>query len=315
MNPQHAKEPIVTGGRDDHFYEELTRTNNDLANLQHELARKNADLTREIAARVKAEAALEAAHRERLELSHHARMSEVAISVLHNVGNVLNSVGVARSMAEEMVRKMKIASVTMSAALLRDHAGDLADFLSRDPAGKQLPAYLSKVAESLLQKQAAALAELVEDAIRLGTAGFRGRLVREFAAVPPVPVERQRVLEILASLIRNARSALDENGCADPRLTFRIAPHGGGVSISIADNGIGVPTENFTRIFNQGFTTRKGAHGAGLHNGANAAKEMGGVLNAQSEGPGCGATFALQLPHPAAQSRVSSEVKSMAEIP
>jgi len=51
-----------------------------------------------------------------------------------------------------------------------------------------------------------------------------------------------------------------------------------------------------TKIFKQGFTTRKGGHGFGLHGGALAAKELGGKLEVQSDGPGLGARFTLELP-------------------
>jgi signal transduction histidine kinase len=37
-------------------------------------------------------------------------------------------------------------------------------------------------------------------------------------------------------------------------------------------------------------------NGFGLHSGANAAQQMGGALWAESEGPGHGATFTLELP-------------------
>jgi signal transduction histidine kinase len=71
------------------------------------------------------------------------------------------------------------------------------------------------------------------------------------------------------------------------------------VKIAVMDNGIGIPPENLTRIFEHGFTTRKEGHGFGLHNGALVAKELGGKLTAHSDGPGKGATFVLALPrHP-----------------
>jgi len=66
----------------------------------------------------------------------------------------------------------------------------------------------------------------------------------------------------------------------------------------VKDNGAGIAPENMNRIFSQGFTTRKDGHGFGLHSGANSAKELGGSLSAQSEGPGRGATFVLELPVP-----------------
>jgi signal transduction histidine kinase len=68
------------------------------------------------------------------------------------------------------------------------------------------------------------------------------------------------------------------------------------VSITVADNGVGIAPGNLTRIFNHGFTTKKDGHGFGLHSGANAAKEMGGTLTARSEGLGKGAELTLELP-------------------
>jgi signal transduction histidine kinase len=53
--------------------------------------------------------------------------------------------------------------------------------------------------------------------------------------------------------------------------------------------------ENQTRIFAQGFTTRKEGHGFGLHSSALAAREIGGDLTVQSEGLNRGATFTLEL--------------------
>jgi signal transduction histidine kinase len=76
------------------------------------------------------------------------------------------------------------------------------------------------------------------------------------------------------------------------------------VKVEVTDNGIGIPPENITRIFSQGFTTRKDGHGFGLHSGALAAKHLGGTLTVQSAGVGCGATFTLELPlHPPAETK------------
>jgi signal transduction histidine kinase len=68
------------------------------------------------------------------------------------------------------------------------------------------------------------------------------------------------------------------------------------VRISVSDNGVGIPPKNLMCIFNHGFTTKKDGHGFGLHSGANAIKEMGGGLFVHSDGPGCGATFIVELP-------------------
>jgi len=70
----------------------------------------------------------------------------------------------------------------------------------------------------------------------------------------------------------------------------------GRVRISVTDTGCGIAPENATRLFNHGFTTRKEGHGFGLHSSACAAMEMRGTLRCESEGPGHGATFTLEMP-------------------
>jgi C4-dicarboxylate-specific signal transduction histidine kinase len=120
---------------------------------------------------------------------------------------------------------------------------------------------------------------------------------REFNEVPLVRVDRHKVLQILVNLVRNAKYALDAADRNDKVLTLGVAMNGTGcVKLVVRDNGVGIAPENLTRIFSHGFTTKKDGHGFGLHSGALAAKEMGGCLQAFSEGPGTGATFILELP-------------------
>jgi signal transduction histidine kinase len=144
------------------------------------------------------------------------------------------------------------------------------------------------------------MAEVVEDAIQFNAAAFARhgiQLVREFDPVPPIAVDKHKVLQILVNLLHNAKYAMESNGPREKRLTLGLHRNGGGsVQITVRDSGIGIPTENLTRIFSHGFTTRKGGHGFGLHSGALAAKEMGGNLTAHSEGPERGAVFTLELP-------------------
>jgi PAS domain S-box-containing protein len=281
-----------------------------------------------------AEAKVEEAHRRLLELSRQAGMAEVATNVLHNVGNVLNSVNVSAALVVDKTKKSKVPYLGKVAALLNEHAGDLGAFMSDDPKGQQLPGYLSQLAEQLAREQQSAITELellrqniehikdivamqqnyakisgvtetvnvthlVEDALRMN-AGALARheieLVREFADVPPVTVDKHRVLQILVNLIRNAKYACDDSGRKDKQLRLQVSRTDSGVRIAVIDNGIGIPPENLPRIFSHGFTTRKKGHGFGLHSGALAARELGGTLTVESRGVGHGATFILELP-------------------
>jgi signal transduction histidine kinase len=142
------------------------------------------------------------------------------------------------------------------------------------------------------------VADLVEDSLSKMAALHRHGLevVREFGDVPTAQLDKHKVMQILLNLLNNARQACDESGRAHKRLTLRVGSGNGRISVAVTDNGVGIPPENLTRIFNHGFTTRQGGHGFGLHSAALAAEQMGGVLCAQSDGVGLGATFTLELP-------------------
>jgi signal transduction histidine kinase len=122
-------------------------------------------------------------------------------------------------------------------------------------------------------------------------------VVKEFADVPALLLDKHRVLQILINLISNAKHAMHGVPDRQRQITLRLhTAQGQAVQIQIADNGEGIPSENLTRIFAHGFTTRKDGHGFGLHSCVLAAREMGGSLTVHSEGTGKGATFMLELP-------------------
>jgi signal transduction histidine kinase len=122
-------------------------------------------------------------------------------------------------------------------------------------------------------------------------------VTHDYDPVPEVMVDKHRVLQILVNLLGNAKYACDRSESSERQVIIRLKnTTPGHVKIEVADNGMGVAPENLTRIFSQGFTTRKEGHGFGLHSGALAAKEMGGSLAVFSAGPGKGATFTLELP-------------------
>jgi signal transduction histidine kinase len=112
-----------------------------------------------------------------------------------------------------------------------------------------------------------------------------------------VAVDKHSILQILLNLLRNAKQALKDSDREEKSILVRIRRWGEDrIRISVEDTGVGLPPENLTQIFSHGFTTRRDGHGFGLHSGANAARQMGGALWAESDGPGRGATFTLELP-------------------
>ena len=294
-------------------------------------------VTRNITELKRAQAKIETTHKQLLQASRQAGMAEVATGVLHNVGNVLNSVNVSSTLLGDQLRKSRVNALPKLVTLLREHEHDLGAFMAGDPRGRQLPGFIRQLSEHLLQEQQAMLqevaglkknvehirdivamqqsyakmaglaeevevADLVEDALRMNAGALLRhdvQVARQFQNVPRIIVEKHKVLQILVNLIRNAKYACDEGRHHDKQLALRIWNGDGKVHVSVQDNGIGIPAENLTRIFGHGFTTRKEGHGFGLHSAALAAREMGGAVRAASPGPGLGATFTLELPlHP-----------------
>ena len=289
----------------------------------------------DITERKRNEAELETLHKQLLETSRRAGMAEVATGVLHNVGNVLNSVNVSAMIVVDRLNKSRIGHLANVSALLRENAADLGHFLTHDPKGKKLPAFIESLAERLAVEQTELLNELqgltknvahikdivsvqqsyakvsgvveslaakdlIEDALEMNCAAFDRHgveVIREFSDVPPVRVDRHKVLQILINVISNAKYAVSESPKRDKRITVRVGVNGNRrVKIAVTDNGIGIAQENLARIFAHGFTTKKNGHGFGLHSAALAATETGGLLAAHSDGLGCGATFTLELP-------------------
>jgi signal transduction histidine kinase len=303
--------------------------------LRKQVRRQTAKLQAEIEERKGMEAQVARTNQELVAASRRAGMADIATSVLHNVGNVLNSVNVSCSVVAGRVRAGRVSGLEKASALLTEHQDNLPEFFANDPKGKHFPGYLRKLADHLVQDKEQALVELenltrnvehvnkiidmqqayarmsgvreplpvvelIEDALRLDAGSLERHHVkihREYLVTPTILIDRHKTLQILVNLIRNARHALDDSGREDKLLTLRIdTADSGSVRVTVADNGVGIPPENLTRIFSQGFTTRKNGHGFGLHSGALAATEMGGSLTAQSDGPGCGASFVLTLP-------------------
>jgi len=284
--------------------------------------------------RKQAELELERVHKQLMSASRQAGMAEVATNVLHNVGNILNSVNISASLVVERVKQSKAPGVSRIAALLREKGPGVGEFIAADERGKRIPEYLASLGEQLTTDQRMCLQELaslrdnlehikdtvamqqsyaklcgvteivevvdlVEDSLRLNAGAFARHgvtLHREFTQVPKITVDKHKVLQILVNLVRNAKYACDESGKTDKLITLRIDAAADGVRISVIDNGVGIPAENMGRLFTHGFTTRQSGHGFGLHSGALAAQELGGSLRAESDGPGRGAAFILELP-------------------
>ena len=292
-------------------------------------------IARDITERKRAEAKLKTAQEKLLETAREVGMAEVATGVLHNVGNVLNSVSVTAESIQKRVRNSKISYLSDVVELFEEHANELNTFMTNEERGKKIPAFLANLSKELIDEQERCLealealtkhvqhvgdiiqlqqshsktkglteptsiAELVEDTIQINAETITRNSVevkREIADLPTLLLDRHKVLQILTNLISNAIYALSKSSRDDRILKICVKEMKSGfLRIDVCDNGIGIPKENLTRIFEHGFTTKKTGHGFGLHSTALSANELDGSIIAHSDGPGKGAVFTVELP-------------------
>ncbi|RMF41485.1 MAG: GHKL domain-containing protein [Planctomycetota bacterium] len=309
------------------------------------LAASNTSLEEEIRQREQAEKERAAMQQQLLAASRAAGIAEMATGVLHNVGNVLNSINVSAQLLMEHVHSASARNLRKVADLLQEQADDLPRFFANDPRGPKLVEFLDKLSDRLeyenqdlaselsalvdnvnhaneiVRKQQAyarsggirevvELPRLVEDAIKTLGADFAEQgieLVRQLEPVPPLETDKHKVLQILTNLLTNARHAVLAVDRIDRSIELYVGCRGTEqVVIQVRDNGVGIPADQLTKVFQYGFTTKKNGHGFGLHSCALAAKELGGSLDVSSPGAGCGATFTLTLPLTSSPARVVS---------
>ncbi|UVH53901.1 ATP-binding protein [Pseudomonas sp. CBS] len=306
-------------------FAEINRVNRALHGVNESLEQRVEERTRE----------LKDAQSELMDSARQAGMAEIATNVLHNVGNVLNSVNISAELVTRKLRTSKALGLGKAMQLINEHRRDLGTFITEDEKGKLLPDYLNQLVEAIATEQqglteelaqlsksvdhikdivstqqsyagASTLLEpvlisaLMEDALRMNSGALSRHhvtVVKHYHDVPEIMADKHRLLLILVNLISNAKYAMSNLTDRTRQMTLTVMPlDDGTLQISVKDEGEGIPAQNMTRIFTHGFTTRKEGHGFGLHSCALAALEMKGSLTAHSDGPGKGALFTLLIP-------------------
>lgn len=262
-------------------------------------------------------------------------MAEVATSVLHNVGNVLNSVNVSAILIEEKIRKSKLSDFSELNRVISQHKNDLPHYLSNDPQGKMIPEYINQLAKYIVDKreflmketslllknlahvknvinmqqnlskkskvmaEIAKLDRVVEEALTM--TGIEENhpdiiVIKKYEFTDPIVIDTNKFLQILVNLLKNAKDSLGDSQQLAKKIKININHNDTRFFVHISDNGVGIEEDKVIKIFSYGFTTKKEGHGFGLHASALAAKELGGTLTVKSDGINKGATFTLDMP-------------------
>ena len=223
-----------------------------------ELTDVNANLERRVRERT---TELEAAHRKLVAAARQAGMAEVAVGVLHNIGNALNSVNVSAALVDQQLRHPAAAGLGRVADLLEQHRDDLARFLTEDDRGRRIPEYLALLSADMAAEHRRTFVELdalmmnidhlksvvrsqhslargalltedvdgvaaMENALSLNASVLARtaiRVERRFAAVPPVVADMHQVVQVLVNLIANAADSLHRCGGANPTIEVAVS--------------------------------------------------------------------------------------------
>lgn len=276
--------------------------------------------------------------------AHQAGRIELASTILHDIGNAITGLGTTIGHLVNEPQWPEVAALSRLVQLFRSNARALSQALGpgkgealidytealltaldeREVQWRELAQRLSKslyhVQEILtiqrqftpggmnVAAQALPLNDLVQDALTLTEGGLSKRGVRVQISVPstipPISVDRTRMIQVLVNLLKNAEDAFDEIGEAQADKLIEIEAQvaaEGRVRLSIRDNGIGFAPARAGELFERGTTSKSKGSGLGLYTSRSTLEAYGGTISIASPGPGLGAAITIELPASADQ--------------
>jgi len=149
------------------------------------------------------------------------------------------------------------------------------------------------------------LRPVIEDSVRFALSGSRiDCRIEVDDALWMVEADEGQIGQVIQNMVLNAEQAMPMGGTvkitaanvrAPEKKLPQALPKGNYVEISINDNGIGIPKDYLSKIFDPYFTTKDKGSGLGLATSYSIIKNHGGLIDVKSE-LGIGSTFFVWLP-------------------
>jgi DNA-binding LacI/PurR family transcriptional regulator/signal transduction histidine kinase len=276
---------------------------------------------------------LEFNYKKLAEQAHREGMADVSTGILHNMGNILNSINNSICFMKDLLSSSSFADLAMANTMLEKHIHELESFIRNNPKSDKLWQFYLKLGDSFCelkrqllyhinrlegkvssineiitaQQNYAGTAEtmeelnvvsILEDALKMHAElinNYHVTVIRDYQTIPKVQVQRNKLFHIIIHLIGNALDAMLETPIQNRILKIMVDAGTEGKIIRISDSGFGIPPQMLKKIFEYHNSTKKDGKGLNLYSCADYMTEMGGKVWAESEGIGKGATFVLQF--------------------
>lgn len=277
---------------------------------------------------------LEGVQSELIDQAHKAGMADVAANILHNAGNILNSIMTSISMSKENCEKTKAVNLEKANELLEQHLKNVSTVIPDFDKIEELLKYCKLLAvrwkeevgtcaeqmntiqdrviliEQVIKSQqnfaklkqgceVVDIRTIIEDTLELLDLELRKNstvVEKLFKPVPGIKIDRVKMMHVLINLLKNARDAMVNDNAENRKIVLSTCSDENSVYVNVSDSGVGIATENIGKLFTHGFTTKASGHGFGLHSSANYIKEMNGNITVHSDGEGKGTTFTISIP-------------------
>jgi len=268
--------------------------------------------------------------------AHDTGKAEMAISVMHNIGNALTPIKIGAATSQQRLQDSAIrqhldkalsplADIVTNADIsdaeklrftqiirllpqtIQDEYKHTIQALSRMSDNiqhiEEIIHLQMRYTQVKTRRQALNINTLIRNALTLIKESIQQyNVIAEFsehATLPPYYGEESKLMDVFLSLIKNGCEAM-ASVCNQARILTLCTRFEAGqpdhIVFTITDNGIGFKPENKNRLFNAGFSTKQQGTGFGLHACGNYLIAQAASIDAQSDGLGQGATFTVRLP-------------------
>lgn len=213
-----------------------------------------------------------------------AAVNEFAASLAHEIRNPLTSVQLDLQQVEEELQPGSPLRILQGEAIdeLRRLDRTVAGALETARSGRVAPRAMD-LREPLRAATRRALPAVEERGARLSPAGV--------GAPVPVPGDRDALEQVFLNLLLNAAAAVEAGG----EVSLSVSVDEAEATVTVRDDGRGIPEEERERIFEPFFTTRPGGTGLGLAVARRIVAAHGGTIRVRSA-PGEGTAVEVRLP-------------------